>query len=91
MSDINTPRGDEHAQDPAEGPGTAAAPEERRHPDEPAEGGDGDDREPPADMSSYNIEPPAKGDQIPGVPDASGGLDDGTDDAPGANATGVGV
>ncbi|MEV1128330.1 hypothetical protein [Agromyces sp. NPDC049794] len=56
----------------------------------PQEGGD--DREPPADMSSYNIEPPpAEGDEIPGVPDASRGLDDGAEDEPGANATGVGV
>ena len=93
MSDINTPRGDEHTQDAAEGPGTAEAPEERRHPDEPAEGADdGDDREPPTDMSSYNIEPPpAEGREVPGVPDAGRGLDEGTEDEPGANATGVSV
>ena len=67
MSDINTPRGDEHPQEGA------------------------DPNEPPADMSSYNIEPPpAEGDEVPGVPDASGAFDDGSDDEPGANATGVG-
>ena len=90
MSDINTPRGDEHPQDPAEGPGAPDEPEERRHPDEPAEGGD--ESEPPADMSSYDIQPPPTEDgEVPGVPDASGALDGGTEDEPGANATGVGA
>ena len=90
MSDINTPRGDEHAQDPAEGRGEVDAPEERRHPDEPAEGGD--ESEPPADMSSYDIQPPPTEDgEVPGVPDASGALDEGTEGEPGANATGVGA
>ncbi|WP_448002430.1 hypothetical protein [Agromyces bauzanensis] len=71
MSDINTPRGDEHPQDPVEG---------------------ADDTAPPADMSSYNIQPPPTEDgEVPGVPDASGALDDGTEDEPGANAAGVGV
>lgn len=59
-------------------------------PQEPAEGRDRN--EPPADMSSYDIQPPPTEDgEIPGVPDASGALDGGTEDEPGANATGVGV
>ena len=90
MSDINTPRCDEHPQEPAEGGGEGGAPDERRHPEEPAEGGD--DRTPPDDMSSYAIQPPPTEDgEGPGVPDASGALDGGTDGEPGANATGVGA
>lgn len=93
MSDINTSRGDMHPQGPAEGARGAQGPEgdeERRHPDQPAEGGDPD--EPPADMSSYDIEPPpTEGAEVPGVPDASGGIESGAEDEPGANATGVGA
>ncbi|GAA4067329.1 MULTISPECIES: hypothetical protein [Agromyces] len=90
MSDINTPRGGEHPQEPAEGFGEGGAPDERRHPDQPAEGGDEDT--PPDDMSSYNIQPPPTEDgEVPGVPDASGALEGGTEDEPGANATGVGA
>ncbi|GGI45080.1 hypothetical protein BCL57_000782 [Agromyces flavus] len=90
MSDINTPRGDEHAQDPAEGASGSDAPEQRHHPDQPAEGADRD--EPPADMSSYDIQPPPTEDaEIPGVPDASAAIQGGTEDEPGTNATGVGT
>ena len=51
-----------------------------------------DESEPPADMSSYDIQPPPTEDgEVPGVPDASGALDEGNEDEPGANATGVGA
>jgi hypothetical protein len=67
MSDINTPSGDEHAQDRSE-------------------------NEPPADMSSYDIQPPPTEDgEVPGVPDATNAIQGGTEDEPGANATGVGA
>lgn len=52
---------------------------------------EGDERTPPEEMSSYNIEPPpTEGGEVPGVPDASGALEGGSDE-PGANATGVGA
>jgi hypothetical protein len=83
MSDINTPQGREHPEEPAEGPDDASATD-----GSPSS----DDAAPDEDMSSYNIQPPPTEDgEVPGVPDASGALgDDGTDE-PGTNATGVGV
>lgn len=82
MSDINTPQGREHAEDPAEGADDASAVDGSSN---------GDDAAPDEDMSSYNIQPPPTEDaEVPGVPDASGALD-GDGDDPGTNATGVGV
>ncbi len=82
MSDINTPQGRQHPEDPAEGADDASA----------IDGSpSGDDAAPDEDMSSYNIQPPPTEGDVPGVPDASDALgDDGTDE-PGANATGVGA
>ena len=51
-----------------------------------------DERRPPEEMSSYDIQPPPTEDgEVPGVPDESSALDAGTEDQPGANATGVGA
>jgi hypothetical protein len=62
-------------------------PDGRQHAEEAAEG---DERTPPDEMSSWDIQPPpAEGAEVPGVPDASDALDD--TDEPGANATGVGA
>lgn len=52
---------------------------------------EGDERTPPEEMSSYDIQPPPTEDgEIPGVPDQGSALDAGTEDEPGANATGIG-
>lgn len=84
MSDINTPSGGQHPEDPAEGPDDERA--------EPSRRGDTDDAAPDEDMSSWNIQPPPTEDaEVPGVPDASDALEGQGPDEPGANATGVGV
>ncbi len=85
MSDINTPQGREHPQDPAEGADDASAV------DGSSGGEHTDDAAPDEDMSSYNIQPPPTEDaEVPGVPDASDAFGDGGSDEPGSNATGVG-
>ena len=84
MSDINTPSGRQHPEEPAEGPDDVNA--------TPNRSGESDDAAPDEDMSSYNIQPPpTEGSEVPGVPDASDALEGQGPDEPGANATGVGV
>jgi len=88
MSDINTPQGRQHPEDPAEGADDASA---RDGSPSGGDSGGSDDAAPDEDMSSYNIQPPPEEGEVPGVPDASNALGDDGSDEPGSNATGVGA